>query len=142
MENGIRRCPASVKKRRCVMPAALLLSTLALMVPALLPDPAWAYRDYLTVEQKAQLEKIQTVLVEAIALTDKGTGDAAPITDVAARRMGELGYTVVRDASKPHDATFKVKCEQRKTDRKSTRLNSSHPSISYAVFCLKKKMYS
>src|SRR5690348_17978240 len=27
-------------------------------------------------------------------------------------------------------------------DRKSTRLNSSHPSISYAVFCLKKKNYS
>src|SRR5438876_10748446 len=27
----------------------------------------------------------------------------------------------------------------RKRDRKSTRLNSSHPSISYAVFCLKKK---
>src|SRR5690348_18197396 len=26
-----------------------------------------------------------------------------------------------------------------KEDRKSTRLNSSHPSISYAVFCLKKK---
>src|SRR5690348_18417513 len=25
------------------------------------------------------------------------------------------------------------------SDRKSTRLNSSHPSISYAVFCLKKK---
>src|SRR5690348_17584375 len=25
-------------------------------------------------------------------------------------------------------------------DRKSTRLNSSHPSISYAVFCLKKKL--
>src|SRR4051794_41189873 len=31
--------------------------------------------------------------------------------------------------------------EQRadRQDRKSTRLNSSHPSISYAVFCLKKK---
>src|SRR5699024_12371106 len=27
----------------------------------------------------------------------------------------------------------------RKKDRKSTRLNSSHVSISYAVFCLKKK---
>src|SRR5690348_16312432 len=27
----------------------------------------------------------------------------------------------------------------RRGDRKSTRLNSSHPSISYAVFCLKKK---
>src|SRR5690348_8134148 len=29
----------------------------------------------------------------------------------------------------------------RPQDRKSTRLNSSHPSISYAVFCLKKKIY-
>src|SRR5689334_24082873 len=28
---------------------------------------------------------------------------------------------------------------QRSRDRKSTRLNSSHSSISYAVFCLKKK---
>src|SRR5438876_5011699 len=28
---------------------------------------------------------------------------------------------------------------ERPGDRKSTRLNSSHPSISYAVFCLKKK---
>src|SRR2546430_8570853 len=27
------------------------------------------------------------------------------------------------------------------TDRKSTRLNSSHSQISYAVFCLKKKNY-
>src|SRR3712207_8325857 len=27
----------------------------------------------------------------------------------------------------------------RTTDRKSTRLNSSHANISYAVFCLKKK---
>src|SRR5690242_21603609 len=27
------------------------------------------------------------------------------------------------------------------SDRKSTRLNSSHMSISYAVFCLKKKNY-
>src|SRR3712207_7511312 len=27
-------------------------------------------------------------------------------------------------------------------DRKSTRLNSSHANISYAVFCLKKKLYS
>src|SRR6267154_3126295 len=34
-----------------------------------------------------------------------------------------------------------VGCQQdwNVADRKSTRLNSSHPSISYAVFCLKKK---
>src|SRR6266536_4775959 len=30
---------------------------------------------------------------------------------------------------------------QRHRDRKSTRLNSSHEWISYAVFCLKKKKY-
>src|SRR5207302_10951426 len=29
-----------------------------------------------------------------------------------------------------------------RTDRKSTRLNSSHVKISYAVFCLKKKKHS
>src|SRR3712207_9541966 len=29
----------------------------------------------------------------------------------------------------------------RALDRKSTRLNSSHANISYAVFCLKKKKY-
>src|SRR5438876_2277844 len=29
--------------------------------------------------------------------------------------------------------------DRERGDRKSTRLNSSHPSISYAVFCLKKK---
>src|SRR5207249_11636632 len=31
------------------------------------------------------------------------------------------------------------RCDHRRRDRKSTRLNSSHVSISYAVFCLKKK---
>src|SRR5437879_6670939 len=39
--------------------------------------------------------------------------------------------------------TFKELCamleERRALDRKSTRLNSSHRCISYAVFCLKKK---
>ena len=34
---------------------------------------------------------------------------------------------------------FKCIVEFRKGDRKSTRLNSSHANISYAVFCLKKK---
>src|SRR5207253_10865561 len=34
-----------------------------------------------------------------------------------------------------HDGTFEAEA----ADRKSTRLNSSHVAISYAVFCLKKK---
>src|SRR5688572_32439758 len=35
--------------------------------------------------------------------------------------------------------TFSEGVELRTGDRKSTRLNSSHSQISYAVFCLKKK---
>src|SRR5207245_7545291 len=35
--------------------------------------------------------------------------------------------------------TYQVVFVRRSVDRKSTRLNSSHGSISYAVFCLKKK---
>src|SRR5690606_41319791 len=34
---------------------------------------------------------------------------------------------------------FRVKAQRLRKDRKSTRLNSSHVKISYAVFCLKKK---
>src|SRR2546422_3598673 len=37
------------------------------------------------------------------------------------------------------DATLLVTYPNADTDRKSTRLNSSHGYISYAVFCLKKK---
>src|SRR3712207_7473939 len=33
------------------------------------------------------------------------------------------------------------RCAGEQQDRKSTRLNSSHANISYAVFCLKKKKY-
>src|SRR5258708_27341859 len=36
--------------------------------------------------------------------------------------------------------TFHYILEHAQTDRKSTRLNSSHQIISYAVFCLKKKI--
>src|SRR3989475_5862860 len=36
-------------------------------------------------------------------------------------------------------AFFRSLPEQHPLDRKSTRLNSSHSQISYAVFCLKKK---
>src|SRR3712207_7541688 len=32
-----------------------------------------------------------------------------------------------------------VEVDERERDRKSTRLNSSHANISYAVFCLKQK---
>src|SRR5258705_7291177 len=43
-----------------------------------------------------------------------------------------------RDESRPR-VRVTGRVAQREVDRKSTRLNSSHLGISYAVFCLKKK---
>ncbi len=76
---------------------------------------ALAYRDYFTAEQKAELAKIQNVLVQAIALTDKGKVDEGSIRDLVVRRMESLDYTVVVDPAEPHDVVFRVKCEERKT---------------------------
>src|SRR3712207_7524582 len=39
----------------------------------------------------------------------------------------------------PFQAGVELVCHLERQDRKSTRLNSSHANISYAVFCLKKK---
>src|SRR3712207_8589491 len=44
----------------------------------------------------------------------------------------KVSYDVVMERGKAAAANLKP-------DRKSTRLNSSHANISYAVFCLKKK---
>ena len=79
------------------------------------PLSAGAYRDYFTDAQKKELGKIQIVLVEALALTDKGGGDPGQILNVVTRRMGELGYSAVSDSRLPHDVVVRVKCEQRKT---------------------------
>src|SRR5258708_24369904 len=47
---------------------------------------------------------------------------------------------VRRELLKPlQQHLHRVHVERRLLDRKSTRLNSSHQIISYAVFCLKKK---
>src|SRR3712207_7237187 len=63
---------------------------------------------------------------------------------------GELGYDVVLGVAAPLLGELAADLEhlegrrareRQQPDRKSTRLNSSHANISYAVFCLKKKIY-
>src|SRR5256885_8989111 len=63
-------------------------------------------------------------------------------TLTAGEFFGELG--LIDDAPRSaaavaHDATETIGFFKPDLDRKSTRLNSSHLVISYAVFCLKKK---
>src|SRR5207249_10055990 len=50
-----------------------------------------------------------------------------------------LARRIRRAARDPRVSRFARRGEPQGLDRKSTRLNSSHVSISYAVFCLKKK---
>src|SRR5690606_30441055 len=52
-------------------------------------------------------------------------------------KLGGLNTVVLLTSSLT--AAWSVRCAQLEQDRKSTRLNSSHVKISYAVFCLKKK---
>src|SRR5690625_5483594 len=54
----------------------------------------------------------------------------------AAQGDGEVCGTAIEASM---ETTIKFTLHKGKTDRKSTRLNSSHVAISYAVFCLKKK---
>src|SRR5690625_6409508 len=71
----------------------------------------------------------------------KGAGQPmsrAMPTSLAQKRLVKQ---VEREASKVKDETSSTKpyASSQSQDRKSTRLNSSHVAISYAVFCLKKK---
>src|SRR5437868_10038655 len=71
----------------------------------------------------------------------------AALAAIAALCAGDVSAGPV--AEQPAGARFRWLTAPRSTvvqagpvDRKSTRLNSSHVSISYAVFCLKKKKNS
>src|SRR5437588_7601084 len=75
-----------------------------------------------------------TVVSFGPARTQGTTKIAAPaiptLVNPFRTRVGLAPETIQRSESQPQRATI---------DRKSTRLNSSHTVISYAVFCLKKK---
>src|SRR3712207_8138957 len=77
------------------------------------------------VEQLAR-EAARVVAVGEVAGAGEGHEPAAGHGLARAQAVAEGDHRV---ALAPHD----------QRDRKSTRLNSSHANISYAVFCLKKK---
>src|SRR2546427_7873087 len=68
--------------------------------------------------------------------------DALPISSTAttSRRWRSRSTTTTSaSASMPAGSSPQSTRSRSREDRKSTRLNSSHSQISYAVFCLKKK---
>src|SRR2546427_12946638 len=64
--------------------------------------------------------------------------DALPIFDGARQRLGPLPFEEC-NVTAQREQVVRTDRQKRFPDRKSTRLNSSHSQISYAVFCLKKK---
>src|SRR2546430_11958930 len=69
--------------------------------------------------------------------------DALPISRPAARARPRGSSDSCARAQRPRSRRTgrgtSGRRRRRREDRKSTRLNSSHSQISYAVFCLKKK---
>src|SRR2546427_5847533 len=62
----------------------------------------------------------------------------ASLTELEACQLPAPAAQAIRSQD-PLKAAAKELDQLKKLDRKSTRLNSSHSQISYAVFCLKKK---
>src|SRR5690348_17523533 len=76
-------------------------------------------------------------LSSSIALGQQNAVQIKGIKDKITIRRDERGIPYI-EAQNDEDLYFGQGYATAQ-DRKSTRLNSSHPSISYAVFCLKKK---
>src|SRR3712207_8932327 len=75
---------------------------------------------------------------EGVLHTTAAAGGGTAAESLAFARAPRSGYTVVIAVP---EGVFQAPLGA--ADRKSTRLNSSHANISYAVFCLKKnKKYS
>src|SRR2546430_10824783 len=83
---------------------------------------------YTTLFRSPQLYVLPAHGGEAWPVTSLPKGAGAPAWSLDGSRVAFLSGTTDEDIAR--------------ADRKSTRLNSSHSQISYAVFCLKKKKQS
>src|SRR3989475_8947606 len=69
----------------------------------------------------------------------RATEPRTPNVDATALQPPSMASSTIFSPSKYAGFAEKDAPARRSSDRKSTRLNSSHSQISYAVFCLKKK---
>src|SRR5688572_15216202 len=86
-------------------------------------------------------DTLQTLTVANLRLDSPRTTIADSIARFEVRGFGTppIRFDVNVNVASSGDTTTTYVIEVEDKDRKSTRLNSSHSQISYAVFCLKKK---
>src|SRR5439155_11952490 len=85
-------------------------------------------------------EEVQRALADREDLTEARVFDAVELGSAWFRRFYVESYWwMLRRTPGVWRRLFERRQRKRHRDRKSTRLNSSHVAISYAVFCLKKK---
>src|SRR3712207_7111307 len=82
-----------------------------------------------------------TTLFRSLGLERSDVVLAHRVPDAQARPGFELAIPLSELSRDPHELQAVVS-DSSAGDRKSTRLNSSHANISYAVFCLKKKKHA
>src|SRR3712207_8295245 len=83
-----------------------------------------------------------TTLFRSPAAVVMGKGDSLQQQGSRPSRLDCRAARLAPRASPPRlRAMLRSRWNDATRDRKSTRLNSSHANISYAVFCLKKKKY-
>src|SRR3712207_8851603 len=73
------------------------------------------------------------------SLVDRGAGPGEMLVSIPRGPLEELGEVGVGALERVIERDRQRLSRGLVLDRKSTRLNSSHANISYAVFCLKKK---
>src|SRR5206468_13063401 len=75
-----------------------------------------------------------------VQLARQARASKASVETALAAALASTGsFSSKQDALKANASAPSLATQQVVIDRKSTRLNSSHDQISYAVFCLKKK---
>src|SRR2546426_51779 len=123
--NGIQSRPRPTSSTLVARPTATSRSSLA-------PGLSFRYTSQVSrVEQELNADASELISAASIPASTR------PLNPAGSSRVTNAGYAA-SDRMSEYNAAAMIPGKT-KIDRKSTRLNSSHLVISYAVFCLKKK---
>jgi hypothetical protein len=95
-----------------------------------LSSPSWAQQTPLEAHAVHPLITAQVLVVETIALTERGLQDSPAIAKTVTDRLADTGFTIVSTPEEPHDAIIRVKCEERQTFTGPSQHRNTSPALS------------